>query len=294
MKLKLLLSTLSLGGLAGLALLAAPQAHAAVPLAPAQVRLAQAQTTPTASPKTTPSTSPNGRRGHGHGPGGPGIGRGPGGDHGRHGGAYTADGASRVISATNSLITLVKSDLAYANGKMNTGTVQDWLNKADGLVGTARSASGSGQYGQAVETAGAAADLARAADLLMQQALGAANLPSASQRPFPGRGGVGPGSATGVTQARASRELAGLYNSIVRQEALLSSAGSAANASTYLAAAKDYYRTAYTAYQGGKYDEAYGSAAVARTLLEVTNHLMRATTAPNSPDAPVQVPAPNF
>ncbi len=50
-----------------------------------------------------------GGRGHGGGYGGDFIGRGA-----------TADNATRQITSTNELITLVEADLAYANGKMDT------------------------------------------------------------------------------------------------------------------------------------------------------------------------------
>ena len=144
-----------------------------------------------------------------------------------------------MISATTSLITLVTGDLTYATGKMDTKTVQDWLNKADGLLKSAQTAANSSQYGQAIETAGAARDLAMTADLLMQQALGADKLPSYSQRPFPGKGHMGmapgtpPGTPADVTQAHTSRDLAGFYNKIIMTDALVkSSAGSKARDAT--------------------------------------------------------------
>jgi hypothetical protein len=194
----------------------------------------------------------------------------------------------------------VKGDLAYANGKMDTGTVQSWLNQADALLRSAQSASGSSQFGLAVETAGAARDLAGAADLVMAQALGADKLPSYTQRPMMGKGerhglvpGV-PGAPTGVTQAQASRQLAGLYNTIVARQAQLGRVGNTGDANTYLDDAKEYYRTAYDAYQAGKYDDAFKAASVSQTLLRVAEGLLRAAGAPNSQDAPIQVPAPNF
>lgn len=297
MNLKVFAGAIALGGLMALAVLAGgivaqPASAGVPPTLPGQAAAQTAQPTATRvtgtpQPGAPQPGKPFGRSrdlgGRGHGPG-----------HGPGGGQYTAEGASRAISSTTSLITLVRGDLAYATGKMDTATVQAWLNQADGLVRTAQSASGSSQYGRAVETASAASKLASAAELLMRQALGAANLPSASQRGFRGRGGLGPGTATGVTQAHASRELAGLYNAIVMKQALLNRAGSAGDATNYLNAAKDYYRTAHTAYQAGNYDSAHASAAVGQTLLGVVDSLLRAATAPNNADTPVQVPAPNF
>src|SRR5436190_9231409 len=276
---------------------------------------AQAQAQAQATQATTPASgNPNrgapkgpGPRGHGfrdfkapgfggfQGPGsGFGFDRGFG--FGPKGGAYTADSANRVISATNGLITQVKGDLAYATGKMNTSTVQDWLNKADGLVKSAQTAANSGQYGQATGTAQAAKDLAMSADLLMQQALGADKLPSYNQRPFSGKGRMGtpPNTANAMTQARASRELAALYNQIVSTDALVKSNSKAGDANTYVTAAKNYYRTAYTAYQAGKYNDAQTAANVGQSLLRVVEDLLQAATAPNNSDTPVQVPAPNF
>jgi hypothetical protein len=215
---------------------------------------------------------------------------------GGRGGATTADGVNRVISATTSLITSVRGDLTYATGKMDTATVADWLDRAGGLLTNAQSAVTTGEYGKAVATANAAGSLARAADLLMQQALGADKLPSYNQRGFGGRDHMGKGAGTppAPTQAQASRELAGFYNELVAQAALLKAAPNAGDAATYLTAAQNRYSTAYTAYGAGNYSEAHASVAVGRTLLEVAGSLSRAATAPNSPDTPVTVPAPNF
>jgi hypothetical protein len=162
--------------------------------APAQPA-AQAQATATPGTTTPPATrpgKPNAGPGMGHpGMGGPGMG-GPGMGMGRQGfdgrGGDSATGANRVITATTGLITLVKGDLTYATGKMDTATVGDWVSRADGLLTAAQSAVSAQQFGKAVATASAAGSLARAADLLMQQALGADKLPSYTQRGFGGRG----------------------------------------------------------------------------------------------------------
>ncbi len=302
---KIVAGAISLGALMGLALLAGgillPTASAGAPT----TQLAQtAQANPTAVPTTTTPQPgvPGGPAGpHERGFGGPGFG-GRGFEHGGGpmGGFETADGASRVISGTTNMISLVKGDLTYATGKMDTGTVQDWLNKADGLLKAAQTASANNEYGKAIATANAAGSLARAADMLMQQALGADKLPSYNQRPFPGKdhpgfpGAPGNGTAPTLTQAQLSRELSDLYNEIIMKAALLKSTSNAGDANTYLTTAQNYYKTAYTAYQAGNYNDAHAAASVGRTLLGVTNDLLRAATAPNSADAPVLVPAPNF
>jgi hypothetical protein len=271
---------------------------------------AQATAAP-AAPATTPGNKqgrPNGGfrggLGMGHpGMGGPGMGRpgmggpGMGGPAmGRRGGATTAEGANRVISATNNLITLVKNDLTYATGKMDTTTAADWVSRAEGLVKSAQSAVTASEFGKAVATTNAAGNLAQAADLLMQQALGADKLPSYNQRGFPGRVRPNVPNATPATptQAQSSREMASFYNEITRTSAELKAATSAGDAATYLTGAQNRYSTAYTAYQAGNYGEAHNSVAVGRLLLAAAQNLLRATTAPNSPDTPVQVPAPNF
>jgi hypothetical protein len=177
---------------------------------------------------------------------------------------------------------------------MDTATVSDWLDRAGGLLKNAQSAVTAGEYGKAVATANAAGGLARAADLLMQQALGADKLPSYNQRGFGGRNHMGAGTTTPPTQAQASRELAGFYNELVREGAVLKATPNAGDAATYLTAAQNRYSTAYTAYGAGNYSEVHASVAVGRTLLEVAESLLRAATAPNSPDTPVTVPAPNF
>lgn len=273
---------------------------------------AQAATTP--APATTPEartgTPPNGGQRGGHpgfgGPGGagPGFGGPRGGGPGfggpgfdERGGATSANGANRVISATTNLITSVKADLTYATGKMDTATVADWVGRADGLLKAAQSAVSAGEFGKAAATAQAASTLARTADLLMQQALGADKLPSYSTQRGPGRDHMGAGGSTTaptVTQAQASRELANFYNELVMKAAVLKATANAGDAGTYLTAAQNRYSTAYTAYQAGTYNTVHSSVAVGRSLLEVADSLLRAATAPNSTDTPVQVPAPNF
>jgi hypothetical protein len=196
------------------------------------------------------------------------------------------------------VIALVKGDLAYATGKMDTATVETWVSNADNLLKAAETANSNGEYGKAVETAGAARALAETAELVMRQALGADQLPSYTQRPQgrgPDRGmlpGVGAQGTLTVTQAQASRVLANLYNNIVSQQAVVNSSANKGDAGTYMAAAKDQYNKAYTAYQAGNYNEAVGAAHVGQSLLRVVGLLLGAGTAPNSPDVPVQVPAP--
>src|SRR4051812_26357098 len=90
---------------------------------------APSTTNPT-SPTTPPTDMPGGIPGMHGGFGGPGGMRGGSGDFGGGPGGQgaTADGASKVITNTSSFITLVKSDLAYATGKMDTTSVQKWVN----------------------------------------------------------------------------------------------------------------------------------------------------------------------
>ena len=45
-----------------------------------------------------------------------------------------------MISRAEQFITLVKSDLTYAIGKMDTANVQTWLTAADGFLTQARTA----------------------------------------------------------------------------------------------------------------------------------------------------------
>lgn len=316
MNLKMLAATgafaaaLGIGVLAGSVL--SPSANASVPVTQVS-QPAQAQANPTSAPDTQKPGAPvdgqqkpgRGGRGFGggHGPGdfngfgGPGGPGGPGGGpHGDHfGGAYTADGATRAISGTTGMLDLVKGDLTYATGKMDTATAQGWVNNADSLLAAAKTANSNGEYGKAVETAGAARELAGAAELVLQQALGADTLPSYTQRQGKGLGHIGgPGaqSTANVTQAQASRVLARLYDSITVQQALVNAAANKGDAATYLAAAKDQYSKAYTAYQAGTYSEAVNAANVGQALLQVAHSLLEAGTAPSSPDTPVTVPAP--
>jgi HEPN domain-containing protein len=215
--------------------------------------------------------------------------------HGDFGGPFggaTADGATRAITNATSLITLVKSDLAYATGKMDTADVQRWVNGAETLLASAQSANGSSQYGKAVSYAQAARELAMTADSKMALALGAANLPSNGQ--LPQRGDKGTSANTTVTQAQASRILAETYNRLLGQATIIKSASNASEATPYLTDAQNSYKTAYDAYQAGKYSDVLASARLAEKLSHVAEAIVRASTAPANADTPVTVPAPNF
>lgn len=281
---------LTLALVLGGSLLAAGTASAQTP-GPSATAPAAA-TTP--APATTPGTgTPNGMLPGGHGPGGPGgrgmDGRGP-------GAATTADGAANMISRAEQAITLAKSDLTYATGKMDTANVEKWLTAADGFLAQAKSAQTAQQYGQAGAYAEAAEAVTRTAETAMAQALGADKLPSYSQQsqlggPHGLRDQGQSGQTTTPTQAQVSRELQRTYNQIVSQGAL---AGTNADAAGYLTQARDAYKTAYSAYQAGDYAAAHNSAELAQRLLRVADSLLRVADAGTSPDAPVTVPAPNF
>jgi len=228
----------------------------------------------------------------GFGPGGPGdLGRGPFGD------AATADGATRVLSDVNNLITLVKGDVAYANGKMDTANVQKWVTGAENLLKSAQSAKDGSRYGQAIGYAQAARELAMVAEMQMAQTLGADKLPSYSQRPargpMHGDKGMIPANVT-ITQAQASRVLANTYQHLVGEGAAITSLSNTGDATTYLTDAQNAYKAAYDAYQAGKYNDAVSSAHLAEQLVHVAESVAHAANAPASTDAPVNVPAPNF
>jgi hypothetical protein len=225
---------------------------------------------------------PHGGRGHGHGDFG--------GERGIMG--ATADGASRAITNATDVIALVRSDLAYAAGKMNTADVEKWLNGADGFLTSAQNANGNSQYGQASAYANAARELAMSARSVMAQELGADTLPSYSR--LPQRPDKGMTTATAITQAQASRVLAQTYNRLVAQEATVSNASNAAEANPYLTDAQNAYKAAYDAYQAGDYGDAVASTRLAGQLAHVAESVARASTAPANADTPVTVPAPNF
>jgi hypothetical protein len=209
----------------------------------------------------------------------------------------TADTATRAISSTTRLIDLVKADLAFANGKMDTANVQRWVSGAESLLDDAEAANGASNYEQAVAYAKAASIAASAAYTNMAQELGADQLPSYSQRPMRGGKGIGHGigrgpvDAANITQAQASRLLAATYNRLVGVGAVV--AGTA-DAGTWLTDAQAAYRAAYDAYQAGNYADAAASARIANALAEVATGVQRAATSPGTSGAPVTVPAPNF
>lgn len=254
-------------------------------------------TPPVTNPANPPSTNPQMP--------GPGMG-GPKGFRGGHGdfggfdgpkggfghdmkGPATVDTATNAISRTTTLITTVKGDLTYATGKMDTASIQIWLNGADAQVKNAQTAKGASKFEQSVAYAHAAGELAMLAETHMGQTLGFDKLPSASQRPqFPGK--FVPANPTTITQAQASRILEHTYNSLVMQKAVLKDGGDVAN---YLTQAQNAYKTAYDAYNAGKYSDAASSARVAGELAKVANQIHVALGATSS-DQPVTVPAPNF
>jgi hypothetical protein len=325
MQLKLVIGALIVAMLVGLGVLAgtvigssraaaqqAEQAFAAVPAA--------AQSTPqsTATPGTTAPSKPgtgepgegNGKHapggyggfgpggmGRGFGGGGFGIGPGPApGDFGQ-GGPTSANAASRVISSTANLIGQVKSDLAYANGKMDTTDTQRWVTGAESLLKSAQDANASSHYGQAVAYARASGQLAEVAETQMAQKLGADKLPSNSQRPQRPNRPANPSQGTTTTtptQAEASRVLRNTYNQLVSMGALVKNASSAGDAATYLTDAQNQYKNAYNSYQSGNYSDALASARLAEELGGVANSVLQAVNEPNDSTTPVTVPAPNF
>lgn len=259
----------------------------------AQTATTQAPSTQAATPQATPSTdqgsntNPHGMMGGGgkHGFGGGGRG------DGFFGGAITATNASQQITNTSTFIDQVKSDLAYANGKMDTADVQKWVDGASALLQTAQTANSNSQYGQAIGYAQAARELAETARSAMAQKLGATNLPSYSQAPQ-GRGdSPGATSTATLTQAQASRILAQTYDRLVSLSATVKGSS---QASAYLTDAQNAYKAAYNSYQSGNYSDAAASARVAGELGEVAQRIVQAATAPADSTTPVTVPAPNF
>jgi hypothetical protein len=301
MKLKVLIGSTMAAALLGLGVLlgsvAGPtQAGAQTPAqTPAATATAKAAQTPSAQ-KTPGVGDERGDRPFGGMHRGGRGGRGGHGDFG-FGHEATADTATRAISSTTSLIALVKADLAFANGKMDTASAQRWVSGAESLLGKAQSANGATNYEQAVAYAKAASIAASAAYTNIAQELGADQLPSYSQRPVRGGKGIGHGIGRGpvdtanITQAQASRLLAATYNRLVGVGAVV--AGTA-DAGTWLTDAQAAYRAAYDAYQAGNYADAAASARIANELAEVATGVQRAATSPGTSGAPVTVPAPNF
>lgn len=262
---------------------------------PAQTTPGTTAATPVPGTTTDPGMKP-GRGGHMGGPGGRGgFEGGPGFGGPERGGLIgTSDGATRAITNATSFITLVKGDLAYATGKMDTAAVEGYLKMADSLLASAQSALTASQFGKAGVTAEAARDLAQVAHSLMAQALGADKLPSYSQRPMDKRGPEGDLSSVTITQAQASRDLARTYNELVVQATLLKNAGNVAEASNLITAAQNAYKAAFDSYSAGKYNEAVASSRIAGQLSHVVGHLIQAANAPDNADTPVTVPSPNF
>ncbi|HYP40149.1 MAG TPA: hypothetical protein VEX13_07285 [Chloroflexia bacterium] len=296
MKMKLLIGSAIATALVGVGVLAgsvigADRVGAQTPSVTPQPTTAPAKvpTTDTAKP---PADFPYGGRGrHGHGPGGFGH---KGFSGGKFGQGATTDNATRQITNVTDLITLVKGDLAYATGKMDTADVARWLAGAESLLTSAQSANTGSNYGQAVAYAGAAGQLAMTAQHQMARELGANVLPSYSQRPQRGNKGIGAPANVTVTQAQASFILAETYNRLQEQSARVKAASNASEATPYLTDAQNTYKEAYDAYQAGNYSDAAAFAMLAGKLGGVADTVVRASTAPANADTPVAVPAPNF
>jgi hypothetical protein len=292
MNAKLLIGSTMAAGLLGLGALVGSVVGTGNALAQTPSATATATAVPN-NPGTTQTTPPADV------PGDKGLGFGMGmrGGRGHHGegfgdmwGGATADNATRAISTTSSLIDLVKADLAYANGKMDTADVQRWVDSASALLQKAQSANGSSQYGQTVAYAGAARELAMIAYANMANELTASALPSNGQI----RGGMhmdAQANATAPTQAQASYVLANTYNRLVAQGAVI---GSSSEAASYLTEAQSAYGDAYNAYQAGNYESAVTFARLAERLAGVANRVADAGTAPANSTTPVTVPAPSF
>lgn len=257
-----------------------------------------AQTTPipksTAVPGENPKSGGMPFPGGHHGRGMKGFGFGDFGGLGHGGFAPTADMANRQITQATEFLTLARTDLTYANGKMDTANIQKWLNSADALLKNAQTAVTDTKYERAGQNAQAAMSLIMVAQGQMAYTLGADTLPSASQLPM-GRKGhnkmLGPDMAgVTITQAQASRILAQTYNNLVAQDALIK----ATDATAYLTDAQAAYKTAYDAYNAGKYTDAAFAARLAGQLAGVARHVQAAADAPDSPDTAVPVPGPTF
>lgn len=214
-------------------------------------------------------------------------------DGGPFGMRANAEGAGAAIGRATDRINLAKGDLTYATGKMDTANVQKWLNGADSLLNTAKTANTNSQYERAIAYAQAAGDLAMVAESQMAQTLGADKLPSYTQNQRPHPPMPNQANAT-VSQAQASRMLAQTYDRLITVGALLNSAGTKGDAATYLTDAQNAYKTAYSAYQAGKYTDAIGAAKLAEQLSHVAEQLAHAARVTDNPDTPVTVPAPNF
>jgi hypothetical protein len=287
MNVKVLIGSTMAAGLLGLGVLVGGVVGTGEALAqtPSATATATAQPADPGTTTTPPADVPadmgmRGGRGHG--------GSGPGGMIGR---GATADNAARQITSTTELIGLVEADLAYANGKMDTADALRWLDSANALLDKAEAANANSQYGPAVAYADAARELAMIAYSDMAGELTAEALPSNGQIRGAHRHGPDDAAATAPTQAQASYILAGTYDRLVGQGAVI---GGSTEAAPYLDEAQAAYSDAYDAYQAGNYESAVAFARLAGKLAGVASSVAGAATAPANADAPVTVPAPTF
>jgi hypothetical protein len=292
MNVKVLIGSTMAAGLLGLGALVGSVAGTGNVLAQTPAATATATAQPADSGTTTNTPPADAPQGMGM-RGGPGHDRGGFGDIGGQG--ATADNATRQITSTTDLIDLVKADLAYANGKMDTADVQQWVDGASTLLQKAESANSGSQYGAAIAYANAGRELAMTAYSKMASELTAEALPSSGQIRGAHKGlPDNATAATAPTQAQASYVLANIYNRLISQGAVIGSASNAGEAAPYLTQAQAAYADAYNAYQAGNYESAVAFSRLAERLSEVAGSVARAATAPANSDTPVTVPAPNF
>ncbi len=257
------------------ALLATGGAHAVLADTPTPTPPGAAATT---APATTPSATTTPSQRPGPGP----KGNFPGGFPGSRG--RFGDPTARA----SALIDRAKSDLANAQGKMDTTQVQAWLNQAATALSAAQSAQSSNKTFEARADAGAAQELALAAETQIRAKTGTTPTPSATPTNRPTGSN---GTPTIPPQARTSRALAGTYRALIEERDSLQASNPGGNWSSILSDAEGFYKDAYSAYNASNYDQASVDARIAGHLGRAVGLAVSAT---KDPTQPVTVPAPNF
>jgi hypothetical protein len=173
---------------------------------------------------------------------------------------------------------LPRDDVAFADGKMDTGKAQKWIKEADDLLSSAEVAFASGHYGQALAYAEAARTLAGTIDMLVAQTLGMDKLPPHELRPVSGWAPwpVRQPGQPGCEQVR--QDLLQTHDDIVRHGYL----PMAKAADNYLVQALSAYKTAYDAYRDGNYVAASDANWLAQGLLRVADNIVTAIDATNA------------
>jgi len=180
--------------------------------------------------------------------------------------------AAGMISMIRQFMALLREDMGIADGYIDTGKAQDWVNEADDLLTRAEDALANRRYNRAAAFADAARTLVEAADMLVAQTLGINSLRQGRQRPQHDWLPQPVKHNEPLSDEQVRRELAQTHEHIVAAGSLPVLEAS----DKYLMQALNAYKTAYDAYRDGNHQAASDACRMAQVLLRVAGEIRRA------------------